>query len=73
MIPNTLMLIAFVNAKDPVLFTGTIRFQLDPFCQYSDGNIWDVLEQVSALGCQQFYECRIVTESTILKSLLPRS
>jgi ABC-type multidrug transport system fused ATPase/permease subunit len=33
--------------QDPVLFTGTIRFQLDPFEQYSDQLIWEVLDQVN--------------------------
>jgi ABC-type multidrug transport system fused ATPase/permease subunit len=33
--------------QDPVLFTGDIRFQLDPFQQYSDESIWEVLKQVN--------------------------
>ncbi len=33
--------------QDPVLFTGTIRFQLDPFQEFSDIKIWYVLEQVN--------------------------
>jgi ABC-type multidrug transport system fused ATPase/permease subunit len=33
--------------QDPVLFTGSIRFQLDPFGQYSDAAVWAALEQVN--------------------------
>jgi ABC-type multidrug transport system fused ATPase/permease subunit len=33
--------------QDPVLFTGSLRFQVDPFNQYTDVEIWHVLEQVS--------------------------
>jgi ABC-type multidrug transport system fused ATPase/permease subunit len=33
--------------QDPVLFTGTIRFQLDPFNQHTDGAVWEVLDQVN--------------------------
>lgn len=33
--------------QDPVLFTGTIRFQLDPFEKHSDLEIWDILKLIN--------------------------
>ncbi len=32
--------------QDPVLFSGSVRFNLDPFEEYSDLDLWEVLEQV---------------------------
>lgn len=33
--------------QDPILFSGTIRDNLDPFGQYSDKDLWKVLEEVN--------------------------
>lgn len=33
--------------QDPVLFSGTLRRNLDPFDEFTDKELWDSLEQVS--------------------------
>jgi ATP-binding cassette subfamily C (CFTR/MRP) protein 5 len=33
--------------QDPILFSGTIRSNLDPFNEFSDEEIWDVLRRAS--------------------------
>ena len=32
--------------QDPVLFSGTVRFNLDPFDQFSDDDVWRVLKDI---------------------------
>ncbi|KAI9582553.1 probable multidrug resistance-associated protein lethal(2)03659 [Glossina fuscipes] len=32
--------------QEPVLFSGTMRYNLDPFHEYSDDNLWKALEEV---------------------------
>ena len=35
-----------VIPQDPVLFSGTMRKNLDPFANYSDRQLWDALDKV---------------------------
>lgn len=33
--------------QEPVLFTASLRFNLDPFSEFSDNDLWSVLEEVN--------------------------
>jgi ATP-binding cassette subfamily C (CFTR/MRP) protein 4 len=33
-------------SQDPLLFTGTLRRNLDPFLEHRDDQVWAVLEEV---------------------------
>ena len=33
--------------QDSVMFSESVRFNLDPFKEYSDSSIWDVLESIN--------------------------
>lgn len=36
--------------QDPVLFSGTLRRNLDPFNEFPDKTLWDALEEVSSIN-----------------------
>lgn len=38
-----------VIPQDPVLFSGTIRKNLDPFDEFDDVDLWSALDQVTTL------------------------
>ena len=53
-----------VIPQDPVLFTGTVKYNLDPFDEYSDERLFQVLAQVG-LMCPQDED----SDSFCIKSL----
>ena len=36
--------------QDPVMFSASVRFNLDPFGNYSDEEVWEVLDSVQMRG-----------------------
>ena len=48
--------------QDPVLFSGTMRYNLDPFDDYSDAELWAVLEQVQLKEAVEQLEGRLEGE-----------
>jgi len=45
--------------QDPILFSGTVRSNLDPFNQHSDQEIWDVLERASVKTVVMNFETKL--------------
>jgi hypothetical protein len=53
--------------QDPVLFSGTVRSNLDPFDQHTDAELWSALELVHLRGDVQAQAGKldaIIAEST---------
>ena len=48
--------------QDPVLFSGTMRYNLDPFDEYTDSQLWQVLEQVQLKSSVQQLEGQLEGE-----------
>jgi len=36
-----------ITEQDPVIFSATIRYNLDPFSEHADEELWGVLESVN--------------------------
>ncbi len=50
--------------QDPVLFSGNVRHNLDPLDEYSDHELWEVLEQVQLKAVVQDIEGQLSGEVT---------
>uniref|UniRef100_A0A673LMQ9 Multidrug resistance-associated protein 4 n=1 Tax=Sinocyclocheilus rhinocerous TaxID=307959 RepID=A0A673LMQ9_9TELE len=48
--------------QDPVLFTGTMRKNLDPFSQHSDRDLWNALEEVQLKAAVEELPNKLETE-----------
>ena len=62
---HTFLMLVLISCdvKDPVMFTGSVRFNVDPFGLYPDQGIWESLEHahlktfVASLDEGLDYEC----------------
>lgn len=50
------------SSQEPVLFSGTLRYNLDPFNDHQDWELWEALEQVDGCGFNSF---KIILLTTI--------
>ncbi|XP_035250475.1 multidrug resistance-associated protein 4 [Anguilla anguilla] len=48
--------------QDPVLFTGSMRKNLDPFSQHTDEDLWNALQEVQLKGVVEELPGRLETE-----------
>ena len=48
-----------VIPQDPVLFIGTLRYNLDPFGKYSDEELWLALEKAHVKDTVSFFSIHL--------------
>ena len=58
------------DVQDPVLFSGTVRYNLDPFDEHKDYQLWDVLEEVFIMNDNQSIINIIMYIGTIKRSCI---
>jgi len=55
--------------QDPVLFSGTVRYNLDPFNELTDHQLWDALEEVIYQWFRiviQFIHCQVQLREVVV-------
>lgn len=48
--------------QEPVLFSASMRFNLDPFNEFDDGALWNALEEVSFESRESSFSSKVVKE-----------
>lgn len=56
--------------QEPVLFSGTLRKNLDPFDEYSDSVLWRALEEVCILNTHKYSNIMSCCKGCIEKKIL---
>ncbi|KAG5882990.1 hypothetical protein JTB14_004329 [Gonioctena quinquepunctata] len=54
--------------QDPILFSGTIRMNLDPFDEFTYGNLWKVLKKVDLEGAISSLDLKVRGNSSVFSS-----
>ncbi|KAJ3316299.1 hypothetical protein HDU76_001906 [Blyttiomyces sp. JEL0837] len=57
--------------QDPVLFEGTLRFNLDPVGMHNDGQLWDAIKAVGLIESMQQKSDNASTSSSSISTAMP--
>ena len=56
--------------QDPVIFSASVRFNLDPFDEYTDGMIWDALTSVDMKVRREVLVIFIATVINVIMTII---